>query len=102
VITDITLILEDLKKRFPDMDTDWWTMADIARYWGVTERTIESFRYASKRMAPSQRLRLPKEDRMFGRSPRWRPATIIMFQRPGRGTGGGPRKKAALLPVYIS
>lgn len=61
-----------------DPNADYWTVADVAAYWGVSPQTIRTYR--SRR-----RGELPKEDRMFGRSPVWRPATIIDFERPGQG-----------------
>lgn len=36
---------------------------------------------------------------MIGRTPVWYPQTIIGFERPGRGHGGGRRPKQALNPV---
>lgn len=59
-------------------DIDYWTTADVAEYWGVTVQTIRTYR-------SRKRGELPEPDRIFGRSPAWKPATIINFQRPGQG-----------------
>ncbi|WP_435601282.1 helix-turn-helix transcriptional regulator [Streptomyces sp. C10-9-1] len=61
-----------------DPTADYWTIADIADHWGVSEQTIRTYR--SRR-----RGELPEPDAVFGRSPVWKPETIIRFQRPGQG-----------------
>ncbi|MFJ8309787.1 MULTISPECIES: helix-turn-helix transcriptional regulator [unclassified Streptomyces] len=61
-----------------DPNADYWTVADIADHWGVTPQTIRTYR-------SRKRGELPEPDKLFGRSPVWKPATIIGFQRPGRG-----------------
>lgn len=61
-----------------DPEAEYWTVADIAEHWGVTPQTIRTYRSRG-------RGELPPEDAIFGRSPVWRPATILEFQRPGRG-----------------
>jgi hypothetical protein len=61
-----------------DPNADYWTVSDVAEYWGVTPQTIRSYRSRG-------RGELPDADRVFGRSPAWRPATIINFERPGQG-----------------
>ncbi|MFV2172320.1 hypothetical protein ACFHW2_11940 [Actinomadura sp. LOL_016] len=66
------------ERRPGDPDADWWTMADIAAHWGVAVETVRSYR-ARK---PS---RLPEPDDRFGNTPVWRPLTIIIYKRPGRG-----------------
>jgi hypothetical protein len=72
----------------PDPKADYWDMQQIADYLGVKLRTVWTYR---------TRATLPAEDRKFGNSPAWRPATIITWNttgRPGQGAGGGrPRKK---------
>ncbi|WP_258039616.1 AlpA family transcriptional regulator [Streptomyces sp. SM1] len=62
-----------------DPAADYWTIADVADHWGVSAQTIRSYRSRG-------RGELPPADRMFGRSPAWRPATILGFQRIGQGT----------------
>jgi hypothetical protein len=61
-----------------DPESDYWTVADVAEYWGVSSQTIRTYRSRG-------RGELPKEDRMFERSPAWKPSTIIDFERPGQG-----------------
>jgi hypothetical protein len=61
-----------------DPHADYWTVADIAEHWGVTAQTIRTYRSRG-------RGELPEPDNVFGRSPVWKPATIINFQRPGQG-----------------
>jgi hypothetical protein len=63
-----------------DPAADWWTMDDIAAYLGIAPKSAR--RYRSRPPASGG---LPKEDRMFGRTPAWRPATIAAWKRPGRG-----------------
>ncbi|MFK0125582.1 helix-turn-helix transcriptional regulator [Streptomyces nigra] len=62
-----------------DPESDYWTIADVADHWGVSPQTIRAYRSRG-------RGELPPADRTFGRSPAWRPATIIAFQRLGQGT----------------
>lgn len=62
----------------PDPEADYWTIDDVAAYWDVKPQTVRSYRSRG-------RGELPKEDRMMNRTPVWRPATIVEFQRPGRG-----------------
>ncbi|MEU8031313.1 MarR family transcriptional regulator [Streptomyces sp. NPDC049099] len=61
-----------------DPKAEYWSVADVAAYWGVSPQTIRTYR-------SRKRGELPKEDAVFGRSPVWRPATIIDFVRPGQG-----------------
>jgi hypothetical protein len=61
-----------------DPNADYWTVNDIAEYWGVTTQTVRTYR-------SRKRGELPEPDRIFGRSPVWKPATIINFVRPGQG-----------------
>ncbi|MCC3652711.1 helix-turn-helix domain-containing protein [Streptomyces sp. S07_1.15] len=62
----------------PDPNADYWTVQDVADHWGVKPQTIRAYR-------TRKRGELPKEDAVFGRSPVWKPATILNFQRPGQG-----------------
>jgi hypothetical protein len=62
----------------PDPHADYWTIADVAAYWRVSEQTIRAYRSRG-------RGELPPSDRTWGRSPVWRPATITSFQRLGQG-----------------
>ncbi|MFD5862641.1 helix-turn-helix transcriptional regulator [Streptomyces chartreusis] len=61
-----------------DVNADYWTIDDVAEHWGVTPQTIRTYR-------SRKRDELPPHDRMFGRSPAWRPQTIVGFVRPGQG-----------------
>lgn len=61
-----------------DPNADYWTVADIAEHWGVTARTIRTYR-------SRKRGELPEPDKVFGRSPVWKPSTILNFDRPGQG-----------------
>lgn len=61
-----------------DPDADYWTIEDVAAHWNVKPETVRSYRSRKKG-------ELPDADRKVGRTPVWYPATIINFQRPGRG-----------------
>lgn len=61
-----------------DPKADYWTIDDVADHWGVKPQTIRAYRARN-------RGELPPPDRVFGRSPVWRPATIEAFVRPGQG-----------------
>lgn len=69
----------------PDPNADYWTLRDIADHWGVSYHTVRTYRARG-------RGELPEPDAVFGRSPAWRPATIIRFQRPGQGARTDLRK----------
>lgn len=74
----------------PDPEAEYWDVNDIAEYLGVAVTTVHTYRFRGKKNLPGG---LPPEDKVFGRSPVWKPATIISWPRPGRGAGGGrPRK----------
>lgn len=74
----------------PDPDADYWTMADIAEYLGVKLRSVHTYRLRGQKGEPGG---LPQEDKVLGRTPVWKPATILGWERPGQGAGGGrPRK----------
>jgi hypothetical protein len=66
------------RRAMADPNADYWTIKDVAEYWGVTEQTIRTYR-------SRKRGELPEPDAVFGRSPAWRPATIMGFERPGQG-----------------
>lgn len=77
-----------------DPDAEWWTMADIAEHWGVEPGTIQDYRNQTRHpRRPGQAAKLPPEDDKFGRTPVWRPGTILGFKRPGRGRGGGRKSR---------
>ncbi|WP_433330012.1 hypothetical protein [Spirillospora sp. CA-294931] len=57
-------------------DKPLWGYADIAVYWGVTEKTVREYKARGK---------LPQEHDKIGRTPVWLPRTIIEYPRPGRG-----------------
>lgn len=67
----------------PDPAADWWMMNDVAAWLGVKYATVRRYR-ASTQLG----VNLPPADRMFGRTPAWKPATIITWNdtgRPGQG-----------------
>ncbi|MET8113789.1 GIY-YIG nuclease family protein [Streptomyces prasinus] len=61
-----------------DENADYWTVADIAAHWRVATQTVRAYR-------SRKRGELPDPDHVYGRTPLWRPATIIGFERPGQG-----------------
>jgi len=69
---------KDSQRRLADPAAEYWDPQDVAAYWGVKPGTIYSYRARN-------RDELPPEDDRVGRKPRWRPATIMAFQRPGMG-----------------
>jgi hypothetical protein len=79
----------------PSPDAEYWTSADVAAYLGVKVSTVRIYRTraaANRKAGTPQPGDLPEEDRVFARSPVWRPARIIVWDeqdRPGRGVGGG-------------
>jgi transposase len=78
----------------PDPADDWWTVPDVAAYLGVSEATVRRYRHR-----PRENGGLPPEDRKFGQSPAWRPATITAWnetERRGHGWRAGARRKGAL------
>lgn len=70
----------------PDPNADYWTLADIAAYWEVAYDSVRSYR--------SRAGKLPPQDGTFGRSPVWRPATVIGWQRPRQGARTDLQQKA--------
>ncbi|ARI54608.1 hypothetical protein A6E92_22360 [Streptomyces sp. S8] len=75
-----------------DLNADYWTVEDIADHWGVAVQTVRSYR-------SRKRGELPEADKMFGRSPVWRPSTILAFQRPGRGARTDLKDAQAAAPA---
>ncbi|MGW2223814.1 hypothetical protein [Streptomyces formicae] len=61
-----------------DVDADYWTVADVAAHWRIATQTVRTYR-------SRKRGELPEPDHRYGRTPLWRPATIIGFERPGQG-----------------
>ena len=74
------------EEEMADPNADYWTVADIADHWGVTPQTVRTYRSRG-------RGELPEPDNVFGRSPVWKPATILNFQRPGQGARTDLSKK---------
>lgn len=60
----------------PDPEADYWTTADIAAYWGVKEKTVQT--YLARR---GEKEEVPVPDTYFGRKAAWKPETIRTFQR---------------------
>jgi hypothetical protein len=86
--------MADPHKQLADSLAEWWTMADIAAYWHVEPGTVWDYRYQTLHpRRPGQAAKLPPEDDTIGRTPVWHPRTIIDFERPGRGHGGGPKAR---------
>ncbi|MFJ9420710.1 helix-turn-helix transcriptional regulator [Streptomyces sp. NPDC101249] len=61
-----------------DPDAEYWTVDDIAEHWSVKVGTVRSYRSRKKG-------ELPEPDQVYGRTPLWKPSTIIDFKRPGQG-----------------
>lgn len=71
------------KENLADPAADWWTIDDVAAYLGVKPESARRYRGR-----PLERGGLPAEDRMFGRTPAWKPQTVITWnegQRAGQG-----------------
>jgi hypothetical protein len=66
------------RRAMADPNAEYWTIPDIAEHWGISAQTIRSYRSRG-------RGELPPEDAKFGRTPAWKPRTILEFQRPGKG-----------------
>lgn len=82
VVTDMNASYE---RPAGDPVADWWTMDDIAAWLDVKYPTVRRYR-----ARPRDKGGLPPEDRMFGRTPAWRPSTIIRWHREER-RGQGAR-----------
>lgn len=67
----------------PDPAADWWTTEEVAAYLGIKVESIR--RYRSRPLANGG---LPPEDRKFGQSPAWKPATIVRWHEGGRPGAG--------------
>jgi predicted GIY-YIG superfamily endonuclease len=61
-----------------DPDMDYWTITEVAEHWGVKVATVRAYR-------SRKRGELPDPDHVYGRTPLWRPVTVINFERPGQG-----------------
>jgi hypothetical protein len=67
---------------------------------GMRYETVRHYHQAAERNRREDRVRpgdFPPPDQQFGRSPVWKTATLLRWQRrrPGRGAfGGRPRKQA--------
>ncbi|MFI8459039.1 hypothetical protein [Kitasatospora sp. NPDC085464] len=70
--------LEELNRK------DTWTMQDVATYWGISVESVRKYR-----IRPGV---LP-EATMVSRTPTWPADVIRNYQRPGRGAGGGRKRK---------
>jgi predicted DNA-binding transcriptional regulator AlpA len=65
----------------PDPEIDFWVTSDVAAYLGVSISTVSTYK---------SRDQMPPPDRTFGRTPAWRPATIIEWHETRPGHGGRP------------
>lgn len=63
-------------------DADFVDLAGVASLLNVSYSTVRTYRVKGQ---------LPPADRMYGRTPVWRPETIRTWAatRPGQGVGGG-------------
>lgn len=68
-----------------DPAADWWMMDDVATHLRLKPETVRRYRGR-----PVDHGGLPPEDRMFGRTPAWKPSTIITWSESGR-LGRGAR-----------
>lgn len=61
----------------PDPAAAWWTVTDVAAYLRVKPDTVSGYK---------TRRQMPEPDEQVGRTPVWRPATIIEWRpRTARG-----------------
>src|SRR5690349_20098930 len=67
-----------------DLPEDWWTTEDVLAFLRSAGAPISRVTWA----AYVSRGQAPAADRMFGRSPAWRPAAVRQWQakRPRRGS----------------
>jgi hypothetical protein len=67
-----------------DLPTDWWTTEDVLAFLKSAGAPISRATWA----AYVSRGQAPAPDRMFGRSPAWRPTAVRDWQasRPRRGS----------------
>ncbi len=67
-----------------DLPTDWWTTEDVLAFLKSAGAPVGRATWA----AYVSRGQAPAPDRMFGRSPAWRPAVVRDWQasRPRRGS----------------
>ncbi|WP_146164346.1 helix-turn-helix transcriptional regulator [Pseudosporangium ferrugineum] len=67
-----------------ELPEDWWTTEDVLAFLRTVGAPISRVTWA----AYVSRGQAPAADRMFGRSPAWRPAAIRQWQagRPRRGS----------------
>jgi predicted DNA-binding transcriptional regulator AlpA len=70
----------------PDVSADWWVPADVAAYLGVAATTVAAYK---------ARGQMPEPDRLFGRTPAWRPERIIEWHESRPGHGGRPPNRPA-------
>lgn len=75
---DFVHTTKTMRQAMADPNADYWSISDVAEHWGVSPQTIRTYR--SRR-----RGEMPEPDAVFGRSPVWKPKTIIDFERPGQG-----------------
>jgi hypothetical protein len=73
-----------MSKTTAEMPTDWWTTDDVLAFLRSAGAPISRATWS----AYVARGQAPAPDRMFGRSPAWRPAAIRQWQvsRPRRGS----------------
>jgi len=73
----------------------YYDIAAVADFLGVRVDTVRVYRTrsaANRRAGTPQPGDLPEEDDRFGRSPVWLGSTLLGWERPGSGAGGGRPK----------
>jgi hypothetical protein len=73
---------------------------EVAAHIGVSVRVVRKYLNEARRRrenGTSRTYDMPAPDKTFGQSPSWKLSTIEAWvkARPGRGSGGGPKARAA-------
>lgn len=80
------------------MADEWLTYQDIAERMGVTVGVLRKYLATSRRNREAGTPSfsdMPEPDKMFGRTPVWRPGTVDRWlrRRPGKGVGGAEARE---------
>lgn len=75
--------------------SDVWSYAEVAEHLGVSDGTVRAYKHRGY---------LPRPDGVLGKSPWWRPATIIQWQqqRPGQGARHGDKTPPVPAPDHAT